>query len=1243
MKFLTVDDQPANLRLLRAQLEAEGHDVVEASNGYEALRVLERIDVDGIISDILMPEMDGFRFCLEVRKHERFASLPFVLYTSTYDSAGDRALAKSVGADSYIVKPAPVSVILEALTASTRKPRSSVMPLAAEVDESHVLKQYSEALVNKLAEKAEELQLANQRLSAVTELNLELASERDPQTLLAHVCSGVRRVFGARYAVLAVKENTDGAAPYFTTSGIGPPLARILTPPPIETGLLGRTMIDRKPYRMANRSLRAEELGLPRGFPDVRSVLACPIASLNTAYGWVCLIDKVDVDAFTAEEERVLSIHAAQVGRIYENSRLYAEIEHHAAQLELEVSERKRVAEGLRASELRFRQLAENVREVFILIDAKEGTILYVSPAYESVWGRSCASLYADSRSWMNSVHPDDRESVRAAEALLSATGHFDMEYRIVRLDRSTRWVWTRMFPIRDESSEIYRLACVSEDITERKEREQKIARLTRIHAVLSAINSAIVRVHDRELLFREACRIAVDEGAFRSAWIAEIDPDTLDGRVVAWSGDHDDSIDEAQFSTHPEGPSANKPASRAAREMRSIVYNDVTAEPTLAPLWGELLARGHRSVAAFPIIVEGKAAAAFVLYAGDAGFFDDEELQLLEELAGDIAFALGYVEKEARLNYLAYFDALTGLPNSMLFRDRLAQFLDGSERDGRAVALFLIDLDRFTHLNDTLGRRAGDTLLRLIAERLDVSLPKPSSLARISADTFAVAVAELGNGANDAASILENYIFAPLDRGFVIRDRALRVTARAGIALFPGDGPDADALFKNAETALKQAKASSDAFMFYASEMNTQMAEKVALEDQLRKAQAAQQFVLHFQPKVELATGRIVGCEALIRWQNPALGLLYPGRFISVAEESELIISIGEWALRTACVQTKAWHDAGLPPVTVSVNLSPRQFKDEGLVNRVAGAIKFAGLDPRSLELELTENIVMTDPEQFIVKLEALKELGVKMSLDDFGTGYSSLSYLKRFPLDLLKVDQSFIREVTTNPDDAAIVRAIISVGHSLGLDVVAEGVETPAQLAWLRRERCDQVQGYQFSHPVSAPEFQRLLREQKDLPSVAMGTTTKAKTLLIVDDEADVSASLVRVLSDEGYRILTAHNANEAFDVLAQNTVHVVISDHRMPVMTGAEFLGKVKALYPETVRILSSGYVELNALTDAVNRGAVFRLLLKPWDDDLLRESIREAFHYYWLTHTESTATANVSPPYEERRSGAQGVAH
>jgi EAL domain-containing protein (putative c-di-GMP-specific phosphodiesterase class I)/CheY-like chemotaxis protein len=386
----------------------------------------------------------------------------------------------------------------------------------------------------------------------------------------------------------------------------------------------------------------------------------------------------------------------------------------------------------------------------------------------------------------------------------------------------------------------------------------------------------------------------------------------------------------------------------------------------------------------------------------------------------------------------------------------------------------------------------------------------------------------------------------------------------------------------------------------------------------ELRDALAAREFVLHYQPKVELATGQVVGCEALLRWQHPQRGLVMPGEFLDAAEASDMILELGEWVLRTGCAQIVAWHDAGAPAVALAVNLSGRQFRDERLPERVASALRDTGLRPPALELDLTEAIVMEDAANFVTRLAALKALGIRLSLDDFGTGYSNLSYLKRFPLDFLKVDRSFVQDVTTNPDDAAIVRAVISLGHSLGLAVVAEGVETEAQVEWLRRERCEQIQGYVFSRPLPAAQFEALLRSRKGLPSRGTGAQD-GKTLLIVDDDAGVAASVVRVLRRDGYHILTAPHATDALDLMALNVVHVVIADHRMPAMTGAELLGKVKLLYPDTVRILFSGYIEIEALTEAVNRGAIYRFLLKPWDDETLRESVRQAFHHYWLTHT------------------------
>ena len=394
-----------------------------------------------------------------------------------------------------------------------------------------------------------------------------------------------------------------------------------------------------------------------------------------------------------------------------------------------------------------------------------------------------------------------------------------------------------------------------------------------------------------------------------------------------------------------------------------------------------------------------------------------------------------------------------------------------------------------------------------------------------------------------------------------------------------------------------------------------------------LQAALRAGQLLLHYQPKLDLSDGRIVGAEALLRWRHPERGVLTAAQFAAELAAVDGAAEIGDWVLRTACAQSAEWQAAGLPPVAVAVNVSGPQFVDPVLDRRVGEALVASGLDPRLLEIELTEDTVMQDAERGGAKLEALGNRGVRIVLDDFGTGYSSLTYLRRFPLDQLKIDRSFVQDLTTDADAAAIVGAVISMGHSLGLSLVAEGVETMAQLAWLRRARCEQIQGYVFSPAVEPDRFAALLAGGSRLSLPDRAGAPDAPTLLIVDDEANVVSALVRLLRSDGYRIVTAASAADALDVLAREPVQVVISDHRMPETTGAEFLGTVKSMYPATVRILFSGYIEVDALTDAVNRGAVFRFLLKPWSDDDVRDAVREAFQYYRLT---SGAVADPGPP-------------
>jgi diguanylate cyclase (GGDEF)-like protein/PAS domain S-box-containing protein len=567
----------------------------------------------------------------------------------------------------------------------------------------------------------------------------------------------------------------------------------------------------------------------------------------------------------------------------------------------------------------------------------------------------------------------------------------------------------------------------------------------------------------------------------------------------------------------------------------------------------------------------------------------------------------------EEQLEYQANHDGLTGLPNRNLLADRLSQVLSYASRYRQQVAVLFVDLDHFKFINDSLGHEAGDQLLKTAAERIRHSVRSIDTVAHQGGDEFVVVLPALAEG-EDAADLARRIQHA-IGQPFALDGHELVVTCSTGISIYPRDGEDAQALLKNADAAMYRAKEQGrNNFQFYTGEMNERAVARMTMERYLRHALERDEFVLHYQPQVDLATGRITGMESLIRWQSPELGLVSPARFIPLAEETGLIVPIGEWVLRTACRQNKSWQDAGLPPLVVAVNLSPRQFRQEDLCGMVDRVLRETGLAPWHLEIEIVESLVMHDMERVTAILKELKVLGVQLTMDDFGTGYSSLSYLGRFPFDKLKIDQSFVRDLTTDPHSAAIARVIIAMARSFNLRVIAEGVETVEQLSYLRHLDCEEMQGYYFSRPVPAEAFEQLLREGRLLQLPLEENAVPEKTLLVVDDEPHITAALERLFSIDGFRVLAANNVAQAFGLLATNRVGIVVCDLRMPDMDGIELLRRVKELYPDIVRVVLTGYADLDSATSAINRGAVHKFLTKPWEDLVLRDTIRESFRHY-----------------------------
>jgi diguanylate cyclase (GGDEF)-like protein len=449
--------------------------------------------------------------------------------------------------------------------------------------------------------------------------------------------------------------------------------------------------------------------------------------------------------------------------------------------------------------------------------------------------------------------------------------------------------------------------------------------------------------------------------------------------------------------------------------------------------------------------------------------------------------------ESEEKIRELAYFDTLTGLPNRESFRLHLQELMELSRRHNRKLALLFLDLDDFKRINDTLGHSTGDLLLKAVAERLQQCIRSCDVVARIESDAsghivarfggdeFAILLSEIEN--SDDVAVVAKRILDALAQPMNLSDHEVVVTPTMGIAVFPDDGEDPEALLKNSDTAMYSAKRKGkNIYQFYTDAMNVTAFERLTLETGLRNALKRNELRLSYQPQMDVSSGRILGLEALLRWYSDELGVVPPQKFIPLAEESGLIIPIGEWVLRTACAQVKTWQDSGADIARIGVNISVRQFMHAGFTKLIAQVLEDTGLASEALELEITESLLMHDAEGAIRTLEDLKDMGVSLAIDDFGTGYSSLSYLKRFPIDRLKIDREFVREITTNVQDAAITKAVIAMAKSMSLRVIAEGVETEEQLNFLIEKRCHEIQGFYLSRPVPAEDVIALFRAQNE-----------------------------------------------------------------------------------------------------------------------------------------------------------------
>jgi diguanylate cyclase (GGDEF)-like protein/PAS domain S-box-containing protein len=737
-----------------------------------------------------------------------------------------------------------------------------------------------------------------------------------------------------------------------------------------------------------------------------------------------------------------------------------------------DITDRVNAERALRDSEERFRSIAEATQEWIWEIDA-DGAFSFCSPAVEAILGYAPAELLG--RSFLDMMSENTRQAVAdlLERGMTEKRGWRDLVLQMRHAMGDVRLLDSNALPRLDSRGYVLGYRGVARDITHHRVQQERIARLSRIQAVLSGINSTIVRVRERRELLREACRIAVHDGGFRMAWIGLVDPGAMKATPLVWEGFEQGYLQELALllANRDSDPG---PVGEALRRRKMMVVNDIQAasQPLLKQ---EALLRGFRSQIAMPLMVGDQAVGVLVLFSAEAGFFDYEELKLLKDLSGDISFALDYIGKEEKLTYVSYYDTLTGLANRQLFFDRLAQALNSARAERRQIAVMIIDLQRFKRINDTLGRYAGDQVLKELAGRLLRTISESATAARIGGDRFAVVIPNLP--ASSMARWIDDWIVDSFSEPLTIDEIELRTTVKIGIALYPTDADTAESLFVNAEAALKRAKEAAEPYLFYSPEMNTRVAQRLYLESRLRKAVAQREFVLHYQTKVELATRRIRGLEALIRWNDPEFGLISPVDFVPLLEESGLIVEVGNWVFEQAVADAALWRSLGLEAPRVAVNVSEVQLRQPNFVTTVLAALGSDRHGAVGIDVEITESMIAQNTPANVQKLLQLREAGVQVFMDDFGTGYSGLSQIAHLPLNALKIDRSFVAGMTISAEHMAIVSAIVNLAKALRLSVVAEGVETEDQAARLHCLGCHEAQGYLFSRPLPAEDIAKLL----------------------------------------------------------------------------------------------------------------------------------------------------------------------
>jgi diguanylate cyclase (GGDEF)-like protein/PAS domain S-box-containing protein len=707
----------------------------------------------------------------------------------------------------------------------------------------------------------------------------------------------------------------------------------------------------------------------------------------------------------------------------------------------------------------------------------RDGKFTFCSDSVRSTLGYAPEEILGTHASQY--VHPEDLAALDFAMHTLGPNQRTatNLQARWRHRNGSYRWLERNMLVLLNEG-QVVGFRGTERDFTERRRQEKHISRLTRVLKMLSGVNSAMVRIRQRREILAEACRLATSVGGYASAMVALIEPGTRTARPTAWSGSVDNQgAQQLTFSIADNPQDDTSVIGRVLRTGVPLVCNDLqTLEMSLAAR-APLLDAGFRSVVAYPLLVDRTPVGALILSSYDVGAVGDEESRMLRELVANLSFALQYMHKEDEVRFLSYFDPLTSLAKRGLFCERLVRALE--PRIGRrgTPAVAVLDIEQLSTINDSFGRHAGDLLLQKVADRLKRHLDSTEWLAHFGGGTFGL-ILEAAGDEDEAVHWMQEQITEMFRAPFTVDGRGIPVDVKCGFARYPDNGNDANALVQNAEAALRGAKSSGEKYLPHRLELSTTVVTRMTMEHRLRAAVERQEFELHYQPKIDILTRENRGLEALVRWRDPEAGLVMPGAFLSLMESNGLIVPLGDWILRQAAADLRRWQGAGLVPGRVAVNISPVQLRRRAFADHLLDLVGEWRSESIGIDIEITEGVLIDDVSSAVSQLRLLRRSGIRVAIDDFGTGYSSLSRLAELPVDMLKIDRTFVGGLTSSGNGRTVAQTIIALGKAFEMTTVAEGVETPEQFEMLAALGCDQSQGYLHSRPLCVGDIEPLMR---------------------------------------------------------------------------------------------------------------------------------------------------------------------